>query len=93
MARRRKKVQENFDVCMDNVRKSFGKKEVLKGINFHIENGERIAVIGANGSGKSTLINVMTGLYKRYRGKVTYCGFNSKADFQHKVGVQFQENN
>jgi ABC-2 type transport system ATP-binding protein len=81
------------DIRLKQVKKSFGKKEVLKGISFVINQGDKIAIIGANGSGKSTLINIMTSLIKRHEGQVEYVGFRSKADFLHKVGVQFQENN
>lgn len=41
------------------VYKNFGKKEILKGISCHIEQGERVVIIGPSGSGKSTLLRCM----------------------------------
>ena len=45
----------------NNVSKSYGDKKVLKNVNFIIEKGERIALVGVNGAGKSTLIKLLSG--------------------------------
>ena len=44
-------------VC--NLKKSFGNNEVLKGINYKINQGEKIVVIGPSGSGKSTVLRCL----------------------------------
>src|SRR5688572_24086851 len=51
-----------MQLLLDNVRKRFGKVEVLKGISADIPKGRRLALIGPNGSGKSTLIRCVLGL-------------------------------
>ena len=43
-------------IKIENLHKSFGKNEVLKGINLEIKRGEVVVIIGPSGSGKSTLL-------------------------------------
>lgn len=59
---------------LENVTKKFGKQEVLKGINMHIENPGIYAVIGPNGAGKSTLFNVISNLLKANSGEIEVVG-------------------
>ena len=44
-----------------NISKSYGTKEILNAVNFHIEAKEKIAIVGINGAGKSTLLKIITG--------------------------------
>lgn len=53
-----------------NIWKNFGKTEVLKGINFSMEKGEIIAIIGSSGSGKTTLLRCMNFLEKATKGQI-----------------------
>lgn len=77
-----------------NIKKSFGKKEVLKDVNFEIKDGERISILGPNGSGKSTLLNIILGLLKQTNGKVLYPLYkNDMKIFLSNLGVQFQSGN
>ena len=46
-------------IKIENLHKSFGKNEVLKGINLEIQRGEVVVIIGPSGSGKSTLLRSM----------------------------------
>jgi len=57
-------------IRMENVCKSFGKLEVLKGINFEVTAGEVVCVIGPSGSGKTTLIRCLNHLERITSGKV-----------------------
>ncbi len=59
---------------IDNLHKSFGKTEIIRGINLSIAPGERHAVIGPNGAGKSTLFNLITARFAASKGKVSLHG-------------------
>lgn len=50
---------------------SYGDNLIFEGVNFSINEGERVALIGANGEGKTTLIKLMAGVYQPERGSVT----------------------
>ena len=57
-----------------NVKKKYGKKEVLKKISFDAKKGECIGILGANGSGKSTLLNILAGIQKGDEGDFSFNG-------------------
>lgn len=57
-------------IKLENVHKSFGKNEVLKGINLHIEQGQVVVIIGPSGSGKSTVLRTMNYLEEPDRKSV-----------------------
>ncbi|MEE1013500.1 MAG: amino acid ABC transporter ATP-binding protein [Clostridia bacterium] len=59
------KILEIKDLC-----KSFGKTQVLKGVNFSMEEGEVVSIIGSSGSGKTTLLRCINFLEKADRGQV-----------------------
>lgn len=46
-----------------DLRKSFGKTEIIRGVNLSVQAGERVAIIGPNGAGKSTLFNLISGRF------------------------------
>ena len=54
----------------ENISKSFGIKPVFSNLSFHIEEGDKIALIAKNGSGKSTLLRIIAGLDTAEEGKV-----------------------
>lgn len=61
---------------LKDVRKSFGKNEVLKGINLQIDKGEVVVIIGPSGSGKSTVLRTMNYLEEPTSGHVIVDGMN-----------------
>ena len=56
--------------------KSFGSNEVLKDINFSVNKGEVVSIIGSSGSGKSTLLRCINLLERPSSGKIIYNGKN-----------------
>lgn len=81
-------------IKIENIRKSYGEKdnkfEVLKGISFHIEDGDFVVLLGASGSGKSTLLNVISGLERPDSGAVFYNESNI-SDFPDAQLTQFRK--
>src|SRR5437773_5178236 len=57
-----------------NVRKSFGKNPVLKGVNWAIERGQIFALLGRNGAGKTTAIRMLLGVLSRDGGSISVLG-------------------
>lgn len=69
-----------------NVSKSFGKKKVLDGISFTVEEGEIFGFLGPNGSGKTTTIKMILGLLNIEEGEILICGSNVSKDFEKAIG-------
>ena len=69
---------------LKNLRKSFGKTEIIRGINLTVNPGERVAIIGPNGAGKSTLFNLISGRFEPSSGEVLLNGqrINGKKPFE-----------
>ncbi|MEN6447289.1 MAG: ABC transporter ATP-binding protein [Syntrophaceae bacterium] len=61
-------------LLIDSLRISYGAREVLKGIDLTLDEGEIITVLGANGAGKSTLLQAVSGLAPISSGTVTFSG-------------------
>jgi branched-chain amino acid transport system ATP-binding protein len=59
---------------LKDVRKSFGKSEIIRGANLKVPKGERFAIIGPNGAGKSTLFNLISGRFPISSGEVLLNG-------------------
>jgi branched-chain amino acid transport system ATP-binding protein len=59
---------------LKELRKSFGKTEIIRGVNLAVPAGERCAVIGPNGAGKSTLFNLISGRFAPTSGEVLLNG-------------------
>ena len=61
-------------VELKDVRKSFGKTEIIRGANLAVQPGERVAIIGPNGAGKSTLFNLISGRLSATSGDINVNG-------------------
>ena len=59
---------------LKNVRKNFGKTEIIRGVDLAVQAGERVAIIGPNGAGKSTVFNLISGVYPIDQGRITALG-------------------
>ena len=86
-------------IHVNNLHKSFGKNDVLKGINEHIKKGEVVVVIGPSGSGKSTFLRCLNLLEEPTSGEIVFEG-NSITDkkvdinkIREKMGMVFQQFN
>ena len=86
-----------MSIEIKNLKKSFGEKEVLKGINFHFERGKINMIIGASGSGKSVMLKSVVGLIKPDEGQILFDGqdFHSAdkktvKEIRKNIGMLFQ---
>jgi len=86
-------------VKLDQIYKSFGANQVLKGVSFEVEKGEMIAIIGASGSGKSTALRCIDRLETVDSGSIEVCGMRVDAPdvdlhkLRQEVGIVFQSYN
>jgi len=86
-------------VSIDNVHKSFGDLEVLKGVSLDVMKGEVVCIIGPSGSGKSTLIRCVNALNDIQKGSIKVEGLEvndpnlDKLELRKKVGMVFQQYN
>jgi branched-chain amino acid transport system ATP-binding protein len=69
---------------LKNLRKSFGKTEIIRGVDLAVRPGERVAIIGPNGAGKSTLFNLISGRFAPTSGDVLLAGqrINGKKPYE-----------
>ena len=84
---------------ISHLRKSFGDREILKDIDFRVDPGEVISIIGASGSGKSTLLRCINLLETPSGGEILYRGKNILGEemsvnaYKTKLGMVFQQFN
>lgn len=67
---------EYHTLGVSDLRKRFGKKEVVKGVSFSMKNGEVAGLLGPNGAGKTTIFYMIVGFYQPTAGIVTMDDFN-----------------
>lgn len=86
-----------YIIKIKNLKKSFGKKEVLKNINLEVKHGENVVVIGKSGQGKSVTIKCIVGMIQSDAGEITVLGEDVKIlddeglkELRKKIGFLFQ---
>jgi ABC-2 type transport system ATP-binding protein len=67
-------------ITIQNLHKSYGSREVLKGISLNIYPGQVIGYIGPNGAGKSTTVKILCGLISDYEGEIIINGLDLKSN-------------
>lgn len=72
---------------VSNIKKSYGRKNVLEQVSFHAGCGECVAIVGRNGCGKTTLMQILAGVIRPDKGELRYFGKNplSKKNYFHKL--------
>ncbi len=82
--------EKNLMIKVRKLVKRFGLKTVLRGMDFTVESGEFVALIGPNGSGKTTFLRILASLARPSLGVVTVAGFQlpkQAADVRRRLGV------
>ncbi len=70
---------------VDNINVYYGAIHAIKGISFHVNQGEVVTLIGANGAGKSTTLQTISGLLRSRTGSIEFCGENISNTPSHKI--------
>jgi phospholipid/cholesterol/gamma-HCH transport system ATP-binding protein len=84
-------------IAVRNLRVNYGDREILHGINFEVQPGETMVILGGSGSGKSTLLRALVGLEQPRSGEIWIHGKNFAAmsegerdELRKKMGMSFQ---
>jgi len=80
------------EVC--GLRKSYGRREVVRGVDIEVGRGEIVALLGPNGAGKTTIVEILTGFRSSTAGRVRVLGADpatAGAAWRERVGVVLQE--
>jgi len=76
-------------IDVQDVRKSYGQVQALRGVSFHVDDGEIIGLLGPNGAGKTTMMKILTGYLQPDEGQVTVDGLDVLTDtlrVQQRIG-------
>ena len=81
-------------IHVEGLQKSYGEHEALRGISFHIREGEVFGLLGPNGAGKTTTVEILEGYRARDGGQVDVLGFDparGQAAYRERIGVVLQQ--
>jgi len=70
---------------VDNINVYYGAIHAVKGVSFHVDEGEIVSLIGANGAGKSTILKTVSGLLRSRNGSISFMGKNIGALPPHSI--------
>lgn len=79
-------------IKIENIRKSFGNLEVLKGIDLEIEKGEIVSIVGPSGAGKTTLLQIIGTLDKPDSGRIIIDEIDTSKLSKKDFGLSESEN-
>jgi ABC-2 type transport system ATP-binding protein len=80
-------------IAVSDLRKAYGKREVLHGLSFTVETGEVFALLGPNGAGKTTTVEILEGYRRRDGGEVRVLGEDPERGgraFKSRIGIVLQ---
>lgn len=86
-----KLIQGKYQLVIKDLKKKYGKTEVLNGIDLKVLPGEKVAIVGANGAGKSTLSEIIAKVKEPTSGELHYSFGKTKERISAKIGIQFQD--
>ena len=72
-------------LIVEGLRVAYGGIQAVRGITFHLNEGEMVALIGANGAGKTTILNAISGIVPTLSGTVTFLGETITAIPPHEI--------
>jgi ABC-2 type transport system ATP-binding protein len=81
-------------IFVEELRKSYGEQEAVRGISFHINEGEVFGLLGPNGAGKTTTVEILEGYRERDGGRVDVLGFDparAESAYRERIGVVLQQ--
>jgi ABC-2 type transport system ATP-binding protein len=81
-------------IVVEDLRKSYGDHEAVRGISFHINEGEVFGLLGPNGAGKTTTVEILEGYRERDSGRVDVLGFDparAQQQYRERIGVVLQQ--
>jgi ABC-2 type transport system ATP-binding protein len=81
-------------IFVEELRKSYGEHEAVRGISFHIDEGEVFGLLGPNGAGKTTTVEILEGYRERDGGRVDVLGFDparAETAYRERIGVVLQQ--